>query len=278
METEKLSGILVENFIVQSFALQRQVIVDFYYPAFIDDEAVLNLLLINDGQDLMKMDFTSILEQQMISEKSISPLICVGIHCAADRKMEYGVAGVPDFKGRGAKAGLYTLFILEELMPYIQAKFPFNFKAKAFAGFSLGGLMAMDIVWKHPQVFTFSGVFSGSLWWREIDQTERNYDDDKHRIMQQQVRVGDFYPGLKFFFQCGNMDETKDRNHNGIIDSVDDTLDLINELFNKGYDPDRDIFYLELPQGRHDVPTWGKSMPVFLKWAFPLAHPSQLFL
>jgi len=41
-------------------------------------------------------------------------------------------------------------------------------------------------------------------------------------------------PGLKFFFECGTADETEDRNGNGIIDSIDDTKDLISALINKG--------------------------------------------
>jgi enterochelin esterase-like enzyme len=158
---------------------------------------------------------------------------------------------------------------MEELIPYIRKTYAVHsFREKAFAGFSLGGLMALDIVWKHPDEFSKAGVFSGSLWWRSIDQSEDDYDDDKHRIMQQQVRKGQHYPGIKFFFQCGNMDEKKDRNHNGIIDSIDDTLDLIKELETKGYNPEEDIYYLELPDGKHDVPTWGRAMPVFLKWAW----------
>ena len=64
------------------------------------------------------------------------------------------------------------------------------------------------------------------------------------------------------------MDETKDRNRNGIIDSIDDTLDLITELEAKGYKLQKEIAYLELPDGRHDVFTWGRAMPEFLKWAF----------
>ena len=88
----------------------------------------------------------------------------------------------------------------------------------------------MDIVWKHPAEFSKVGVFSGSLWWRSIDQIDEKYDDDKHRIMHQEIRNGQYAPWLKFFFQCGNMDEVKDRNNNGIIDSIDDTLDLIKEL------------------------------------------------
>lgn len=34
--------------------------------------------------------------------------------------MEYSVASHPDFKGRGAKADLYTKFIFEELLPLIR--------------------------------------------------------------------------------------------------------------------------------------------------------------
>jgi hypothetical protein len=113
------------------------------------------------------------------------------------------------------------------------------------------------------------------LWWRNIDQEEKDYDDDKHRIMHQQIRNGDFHPGQRFFFQCGNMDETKDRNNNGIIDSIDDTIDLIKELEAKGYSRDKDISYLELSDGRHDIPTWARAMPTFLEWAFGTQHPTS---
>ncbi len=128
--------------------------------------------------------------------------------------------------------------------------------------------MALDMLWKHPDQFSKVGVFSGSLWWRFIDQDEEDYDDTRHRIMHQEIRNDVYKPGLKFFFQCGNMDETKDRNHNGIIDSIDDTLDLVGELVAKGYDREKDIFYLELSDGKHDVPTWGRAMPVFLRWGW----------
>lgn len=72
-----------------------------------------------------------------------------------------------------------------------------------------------------------------------------------------------FYPWLKFFFECGAGDEGEDRNKNGIIDSIDDTLDLIAELKAKGYS-NNSIKYLELASGKHDVPTWGQAFPEFL--------------
>ena len=223
------------------------------------------LLLINDGQDLRQMSFHFLLEKNM--ETLVQPLVCIGIHCGADRLMEYGVTGHPDYEGRGAKAGLYAQFIMEELLPFLHSFFGIKrFKEKAFAGFSLGGLSALDLVWNYPEEFKIAGVFSGALWWRSKSY-ENGYKDDTDRIMHEQIKKGKFRPGLKFFFQCGLLDENADRNNNGIIDSVEDTRDLIVELIKKGY-REKAIQYLEMADGKHEVATWAKAFPYFLQWGW----------
>ena len=267
MQLANVSGILVEKTSIESSFLEREVKVDFYLPRNVIDLSPVSLLLINDGQNMEELGLETILGQ-LYSDEEIEPLICVAIHAGNERKMEYGVAGESDFKGRGAKANLYSLFIFEELLPFIRKNIVPSFKEKAFAGFSLGGLSALDIVWSHPDEFSKVGVFSGSLWWRSVDQAEEEYDDDRHRIMHQEIRNGNYTAWLKFFFQCGNMDETRDRNNNGIIDSIDDTLDLIKELEAKGYEKGKDIKYVEMKDGQHDISTWGRAMPGFLKWGW----------
>ncbi len=250
---------------IYSEHLERVVKIDFYLPAGIQDFSDFSLLIINDGQDLVKMDFDMILGEL---QNEIKPLVCAGIHCSANRRMEYGTISQNDFKGRGAKAKRYADFIFSEFLPFTEKKFHIkNFKEKSYAGFSLGALSALDMVWNYPNQFKYAAAFSGSFWWRSVDQDEKNYDDNIHRIMHQVIRGGKMNAGLKFFFQTGNMDETKDRNNNGIIDSVEDTLDLIKELKAKGYSVE-DIFYMELPDGSHDVKTWSRAFPYFLKWAF----------
>jgi predicted alpha/beta superfamily hydrolase len=192
----------------------------------------------------------------------------VGIHCAPDRKNEYGTANILDYKGRGAKAALFTKFVMDELIPYIRKTFKIiSFKEKSFAGFSLGGLCAMDIVWNHPNEFFKVGVFSGSLWWRDKDQEDPTFDEDLDRIMHRQVREGNYYPWLKFFFEVGTQDETADRNNNGVIDAIDDVVSLVQELRKKGYQENA-LEYLEIKDGKHDVPTWAKAFPSFLEWGW----------
>jgi enterochelin esterase-like enzyme len=259
----------LETLSFPSEILERNLRIDFYLPPpSKSPTGPMDVLLINDGQDLQTMGFDSILSKLYRTE-AIRPVICVGIHAGPLRKFEYGTAITADYKGRGNLARRYMHFVTEELVPAIRLLFPDKLKSRwAFAGFSLGGLSALDISWKHGQLFYLTGIFSGSLWWRTLDKDDPGYQDEQHRIMHNQIRKGEATPGHKFFFECGTEDETEDRNENGIIDSIDVTLDLISALTEKGYDRERDISYYEIEGGKHDIPTWAKAMPVFLKWGF----------
>jgi enterochelin esterase-like enzyme len=268
MSSQRISNISVETHIIRSEFLDRDVTVDLYLPTNAAVMEGVSLLLVNDGQDLQTMHFDEILDE-LYEADAIKALLCAGIHCGKDRKNEYGTASILDYKGRGARSGLYNRFIFEELIPFIRrSSLVSSFKEKSFAGFSLGGLSALDMVWNHPGEFSKVGVFSGSLWWRDKDQEDEDFNEDTDRIMHRQVREGNYAPWLKFFFEVGTLDEVADRNQNGVIDSIDDTNGLIDELVKKGYDRNTDIRFLELKDGRHDVPTWAKAFPDFLKWGW----------
>ncbi len=268
MMNVKQKAVVIDKHILTSTYLRRDVRIDCYLPPQVTNFSEASLLLINDGQDLVTMGFNKILDN-LNQNDNITPLFCIGIHCAPDRKNEYGTAKYLDFKGRGVKAPLFNQFVFKELLPFIRLTYKTtSFKEKAYAGFSLGGLCAMDIVWNNPIEFTKVGAFSGSFWWRDKDQDAVDFDEDTDRIMHRQIREGSYAPWLQFFFEVGTKDETADRNNNGIIDAIDDTLGLITELEKIGYNKERDIKYVELKDGTHDVPTWAKAFPAFLEWGW----------
>jgi enterochelin esterase family protein len=251
---------------INSGLLKREVTCTILMPDEKEIAGPLSLLLMNDGQELENLGLSQTLEQ-LYNTNRIKPLVVVAIHAGEDRLQEYGVAGRSDFKSRGARADLYTQFIITELLPQLKDYTGINeFESTAFAGFSLGGLSAFDIGWNNADIFDKVGVFSGSFWWRSKDLTKGYTDND--RIAHALVRETAGKPDLKFWLQTGTKDETSDRNKNGIIDAIDDTIDLVKELEVKGYSRPDSIQYVEVVGGNHNAETWGKVMGKFLSWAF----------
>lgn len=252
---------------IRSSFLNRDVTLSIILPPFYEQKPY-PVLWLNDGQDISSMQLTKILDD-LYQQKVIKHILVVGIHANEDRLQEYGSSATPDFKNRGAKAGLYAEFLVSELMPYIRNNFSVSRdkRKNVIAGWSMGGLSAIDIAWHFNNFFGKVGVFSGSLWWR-LKAYNRGYKDDKHRIIHQLIRNTPKREGLRFWFECGTNDENADRNKNGLIDSIDDTIDFIQELKQKGYNEQHDIQFVIVKNGEHNQQTWSEIMPFFLTWAF----------
>src|SRR5687767_8919608 len=114
MALPELQSIITEQKTIRSVYLKRDVTVDFYLPSN-TEPTELSLLLINDGQDLSKMNFANMLDGLMRTGH-INSLLCVGIH-AGKRFSEYGSAHTVDYKKRGEKSFSYQQFLVEELLP-----------------------------------------------------------------------------------------------------------------------------------------------------------------
>lgn len=221
-------------------------------------------ILFNDGQDFAALRISDRIAGFELDYPNV-PLRIIGLE-AGDRLHEYGTMYKNDYKNRGNKAGKYNQFINNELLPYLFSRHKISLLSKmtGFAGFSLGGLSAMDIVLHNPDVFSFSGVFSGSFWWRHSPFTEE--DPDGSRILHEYIDTHAISSKQHFWFQTGALDEESDRNRNGIIDSIDDTVDVMLCLERKGYKQGKNMTYLEVSDGTHDTGTWHRVMPDFLEW------------
>ena len=252
---------------IKSKHLGREVIVDVILPRnYSISSQSYRLLVVNDGQDSPAIHLEDSILDLEATQKS-HPIIAVAVH-VGDRKQEYGVSGIPDFAKRGAKTKEYSQFIENELFPWVLKTFrilpgPQN---SAMMGFSLGALSAFDLAWNHPHLFGTAGLFSGSFWWRAKDLGPDYLPSDRIVLQMLERNKNQEKPALKFWFQTGWLDESADRDDDGLIDSIGDTLDLILALQKKGYKPGEDIEYLELGYGYHDHKTMAKVLPQFLQW------------
>ena len=247
--------------IIESKSLNRTVFAHLYLPN--NQKKSWSLLLLNDGQDEDKLDL------KWAHRSFRSPpenLMIVAIH-AGYRIDEYGTAQILDYKGRGKKSDEYQDFIIKELLPQLHAAYPITAEPSrvGIAGFSLGALSAIDIAWRYPKVFGFVGVFSGALWWRNAPF--KSEDPDADRVIHEKVSKGKSRD-QRFWLQAGTKDETFDRNNNGVIDAIDDTVHLKNLLKLKIPPGEKYLKYVEVQDGEHHPGTWKKVLPDFLKWIY----------
>ena len=219
------------------------------------------VVLLNDGQD-----FTALRLRERIAHAyragELVPMLIVGIHANEARLREYGTSRRPDYAGRGDLADQHRKFVVGELLPLLDQQFRTRAErtARAIGGFSLGGLSAFDIAWNHELHFGYVGCFSASFWWSATPFDARH--PDSGRIIPDRIRMAVRAADLRYFFMAGGAEETSDRNGNGIIDVVDDTLDVIAALREQGV-TGRNIVYRYVEDGRHDQDTWG---PVLIDW------------
>jgi predicted alpha/beta superfamily hydrolase len=242
--------------------LNREVIFDLVTPPNHNSNIEYLILLMNDGQDFEKLGMDKTLKNSWLT--ATQSFVFVGVHANKNRLSEYGTSGVLDFNGRGKNSLNYQKFIIKELLPYLAKSFFLKNEGHVVCGFSLGGLSALDMTLENPNVFNKVGVFSGALWWRSKAYGPY-YNDATDRIIHQKFKKSVLKASLQFWFECGTQDEKADRNNNGVIDSIDDTNDLIKILKEKGYDS---VQYLEILAGEHNQNTWKNAFPDFLRWAF----------
>ncbi|HQY06946.1 MAG TPA: alpha/beta hydrolase-fold protein [Lacunisphaera sp.] len=233
------------------------------------------LLLALDGQAMPQWRLAETLDA-LVGAGAIEPVVVAAVPASAQRMDEYGTAGRLDFAGRGKRAKALQDLLAGEVLPWLRERHhvaPDAARTGIF-GASLGGLCALDTAWRRPQVFGLAGIFSGSLWWRADDSSAAA--QQASRIMHRQVRATASQPALRLWFQAGTCDETEDRDGNGVIDAIQDTTELVDELVAKGFRRGVDVVYHESEGGEHHESTWARELPVFLQWACPPERPGNL--
>jgi len=226
------------------------------------------ILVALDGQNRVAWRIEEALASLRKAQRKTAPLV-VAIPAGPDRLDEYGMAGTPDYAGRGRKAAEFQHFVIEVVLPAVRARYGVKADPErtGIMGASLGGLSAFDLAWRHPETFGFVGVFSGSFWWRgdNTSPAARQSSRLAHRLVRETAR----HPDLRLWFEAGTKDETDDRDSNGVIDAIQDTTELMDELERRGFRRTADMTYAEIPGGEHNEATWARALPSFLEWALP---------
>ena len=206
---------------------------------------------------------------ELVGAGRIEPVVVAAVPASLARLDEYGTAGELDFAGRGRKARAFQELLAGVVLPLVRERYHVAADATrtGIFGASMGGLGAFDTAWRRPQLFGLAGVFSGSLWWRADNSSVAA--QQASRIAHRNVRAAAGKPALRLWFEAGTRDETADRDGNGVIDAIQDTLELMDDLERKGFQRGTDLAYHQVEGGEHHEATWAQALPEFLRWALP---------
>ncbi len=204
------------------------------------------VLYMHDGQNLFE-DSSSYSGEwgvdEFLDSIKIKKCIVVGIDHGGEKRMsEYSPFDHEEFgKGEGAA---YVDFVARKLKPFIDKKFrTIRDRQHTFiAGSSMGGLISMYAVLRHPKVFGGAGVFSPSFW----------VSDKINSYIQKR---GKKYKGLIYFYAGKQEGEQM----------VQDMLKAFEILSSVSKAKSTVVIRND---GMHNEARWRVEFPLFYQWLF----------
>ncbi len=189
---------------------------------------------------------------KLIREGKVDPLVIVGIGHGREKRIDEYTPTWDERRKVGGEADLYGRFLLDELIPFVASRFRIAGGAKAtgIGGSSLGGLVSLYLVLKHPETFGKVAVLSPSVWW------DRN-------IIVRMVRALPRRLDVTIWLDIGTEE--------GRLEVKRARL-LRDALRAKGWKAPR-MRYFEAEGAVHDEAAWGERAGDVLKFLFP-SHPA----
>ncbi len=161
--------ILGETVSIHSSILQEKRFLNIYLPEVygLDSTRTFPVIYLLDGSANEDFVHTCGLVQFLTMTGTMPPTIVVGI-ANIDRRRDFTFPTTitkdkTDYPTTGG-SGKFIDFIALELQPYIKQHYRSNYN-KTIIGQSLGGLVATEILFHNPGIFSNYIIVSPSLWW-----------------------------------------------------------------------------------------------------------------
>ncbi len=188
--------------------------------------------------------------ETLIRSRSIEPVIVVGIYNTGEHRMDEYTPTRDVQHGRGGKSEQYAQMLVREIKPMIDRKFrtrkgPRN---TGLGGSSLGGLVALEIGLKFPDVFGKLAVLSPSLWWG-------------NELMLERVDALEKKLPLRIWLDMGLEEGER---------CVENARHMRDALERKGWVEGEDLQHWEYPGAGHTESAWAARMGQVLEFLFPI--------
>jgi pimeloyl-ACP methyl ester carboxylesterase len=238
-----------------------------YLPAGALTEADVPVLYMHDGQNLFSPDAffggwrVSETLEAAIGDGTLGTMIVVGIDNTPDRFDEYTPVGdVLDGQAVGGRAEEYADFVVDGVLPFIEARYPVATAPQDVAtmGSSLGGLVALYIGLRHPDRFGHVASMSGTVDWGTLGASNPTIDA---------AYVGDPPTGLNVYLDTGGG--PGGGCPGGGADNYCGNVRMADGLRALGWTDEADLFYRWESGAPHNEAAWAdRLLPALAVW-FP---------
>ncbi|MBU2505247.1 MAG: histidine kinase [Bacteroidetes bacterium] len=207
------------------------------------------VLYMHDGQNIVDPSTSYFgvdwqideIADSLIRKGEIESIIIVGINNTNERGEDYS----PSPNGEA-----YMKLITEKIKPMIDANYRTlpDRKNTAVGGSSMGGIISLMMVWEYTHVFSKAICMSPAFKIGNIDYVRavNEYSDDKKVIL---IYIDNGGIGLEERLQPG----------------IDDMLKTLKE---KGFEYEKDLFWILDKEAEHNEAAWAKRIPTALKILF----------
>ncbi len=277
-----IPGIIVHNqFPSKYLAMKRNVVVLLPPDYESAEERRYPVLYMQDGQNLFneatsfngiewKMDETA---HRLMQANQVSPAIIVGVFNTELRNSEYTPPGMStnDAKHPDSKADAYGKFLVEELKPFVDARYRTMKEREhtAIGGSAMGGLVSIYVAETHPDVF--GAVAVCSPWLRS--------PDGQKKLLPELMNEAKFVRGTRWYIDMGTKgngagyppitDPAKVSDPQVASTALADVHELTAAFDSAGLRKGQDYVYEEVQGAEFNEPAWQSRVEPLLKAIFP---------
>lgn len=227
---------------VPSIHLDSSRSVKVYVPPGYNELLSYPVVYCQDGNDFFTMGRIATIANQLILEEGIEPFLIVGVSVDRNKRTS-------EYSPAGSRNHAYKRFFAEELIPYIEDRYPVrrDSAARVLAGDSLGGTVSLHLALDYPETFPQVLSLSGAFFQPTQDQISAQTDLSWLRIW---MVVG--------------LDETAVETSSGTFDFV-----YWNRLAKQHLEQKRAVLSYREKPGTHVWGLWQKELPDGLRHFFP---------
>lgn len=227
----------IESHVIQSEYLQEERTVKVFVPHSYQPRQPLPIVYCHDGLEFFTHGRIATLANELMVAGEIPPFLIAGIAVNLEHRRE-------DYSMDGVRHNAYRQFVMDEVVPKLDAAYAVDDSQRLMAGISLGAVASLSFMLTYPQYFHTMILFSGAYFPQVQNRLQEEMDLSR---LHAYLFIGD--------------EERQAKTPSGVYDFYQYNEQMRDILLDHGAEID-----FHIGSGNHIWGVWQKALPDALRW------------